>query len=76
MEDKVKKIKSFLSTDLGIDVSGIGDDSPLFTSGVIDSFALIELLAFLESDLNVEIDIADLDIEKLDTVNSIVKLIP
>ena len=70
-----EKIKFYIAESLGIDLSKIADDAPLFSSGIIDSFALVELLAFLENDLNVEIDITDIDIDQLDTIDGLVQMV-
>lgn len=70
-----EKIRKFLINDLGLNVEAIGDDEALFTSGLIDSFALIELLSFLESELNYKIDLAELSIDELDTINALAKLV-
>ncbi len=75
MIETIEKVKAFLANDLGLDVSVIEDTSPLFTSGLIDSFALIEMLSYLESEFNCKIDIADLSIDNLDTLESISKLV-
>jgi len=69
-----EKIRSFLTRNLGLNLAGINDDSPLFTSGIVDSFALFELLSFLESEFNCKIDIADLNINDLDTISGISSL--
>lgn len=75
MSTTKEKIRKFLINDLGLNVEAIGDDEALFTSGLIDSFALIELLSFLESELNYKIDLAELSIDELDTVNALAKLV-
>jgi acyl carrier protein len=74
MTDAVEKIREYIAQNLGIDLSGVSNDEALFSSGIIDSFALIELLAFLENDLGVEIDIADIDIDQLDTIDGLAKM--
>jgi len=68
------RIRSFLSGDLGIELSGIADDAALFTSGTIDSFALLELMAFMEQEFGVKIEIADMSIEQLDTIDALAAL--
>lgn len=75
MSTTKEKIRKFLINDLGLNVDAIGDDEALFTSGLIDSFALIELLSFLESELNYKIDLAELSIDELDTINALAKLV-
>jgi len=75
MKNAVKdRIRSFLSTDLGIDLSGVSDDAALFTSGTIDSFALLELMAFMEKEFGAKIEIADMSIEQLDTIDALAAL--
>lgn len=74
MSSKAEKIRQFLTTNLGLDLSTIPDDGPLFTSGAIDSFALLELLSFLESEFGVKVDISELNIDSLDTISALAQL--
>jgi acyl carrier protein len=76
MTDKDPKalIRGFLEKDLGLDLSSVSNDSPLFTSGTIDSFALLELMSFMEAEFGAKIDITDLSIEQLDTIDALVAL--
>lgn len=74
MDAIVAKIRGFLESDMGLSLADVENESALFTSGLIDSFALLELLSFLESDLGVKIDIAELGIDDLDTINALAKL--
>lgn len=50
-------------------------DTPLFSSGIIDSFGVLELIAFLEESFGVDIDPARHDLSEFDTVDKIVSLI-
>lgn len=70
-----EKIKGYIASDLGIDMSKTSYSDPLFTSGLMDSFALIELLAFMEQELGAEIDVADIYIDKIDSIDSLTALI-
>jgi len=49
----------------------IAFDDPLVSSGVIDSFGLLELIAFLEDTFRVVIDPTRLPLTEFDTVNRI-----
>lgn len=72
MTDQIKTdIRSFLDQDLGLDVEDLADDAPLFSSGRIDSMSLIELFAFIESDLGVPVGLADLSMEHFDSIEAI-----
>ena len=61
----------FFETELGVELSDIGDDDPLFSSGVIDSFALVTMMMHLERVGGVRINPTDVTLENLDTLNRI-----
>ena len=46
-------------------------DDPLISSGVIDSFGLLEVIAFLEDTFRVVLDPTRLPLTEFETVNSI-----
>lgn len=50
-------------------------DMPLFSTGVIDSFGVLELIAFLEDTFRVTIDPARHDLMEFDTINRIVSVV-
>jgi acyl carrier protein len=53
----------------------LADDQPLFSTGVIDSFGVLELIAFLEETFGVTIDTSRHDLSEFDSVNRIVDLV-
>ena len=75
MSDVRTKIKKFIEESLEVDMSSVTDSEELFTSGLIDSFALIELLGFLESELNFTVDFAEMMVDDFDTIDALVKLV-
>jgi acyl carrier protein len=62
------RLSRFLDEDLGIDVAGIEPDTPLFSSGIIDSFSLVTLLTFLESEGGIRISPADVNLDNMDSL--------
>ena len=52
----------------------ITDDTALFTTGVIDSFAMADLLTFLEKKTGKRYDFASLPPESLDSIRAIIEL--
>ena len=75
MSDRTEAVRKILHDSLKVDTSGLSDTDSIFTSGLIDSFALLELITLLESHFNIRIDAADATIENLDTVEGITKLV-
>jgi acyl carrier protein len=52
---------------IAVGTRGLSAESPLFSTGVIDSFGLLELIAFLEDEYGVTIDPVRHDLRALDT---------
>ena len=56
-------------------VSSLGDDDGLVDSGLIDSLAMLEIVAFLESEFGLSFRDSGVDPARLASVNSILDLI-
>jgi acyl carrier protein len=50
-------------------------DEPLISSGVIDSFSLVDVALLVEDTYGVHIDDSELNAESFDTLNQLVELI-
>ncbi len=70
-------IQSFIQTRFraAIGRSAIERDTPLFSKGIIDSFGVLELIAFLEDTFSVTIDPAVHELDEFDTIEKIVVLV-
>lgn len=53
----------------------IDRNTPLFTGRIVDSFGVLELIAFLEERFGVEIDPGRHELEEFDTVGKIAALV-
>jgi methoxymalonate biosynthesis acyl carrier protein len=51
------------------------DDTPLQTSGLLDSLAAVNLVNFVEDHFNVKLDIRDTGVERFDRIEDIAALI-
>ena len=61
-----------LSTHLpGESPDTLSDDTPLQSSGILDSLAAVGLIAFLEKEFQIELDVYDTAIDRFDTVRDI-----
>ena len=49
----------------------LSDDTPLQSSGILDSLATVGLIAFLEKEFQIELDVYDTAIERFDTIHDI-----
>lgn len=78
VEDNVKKsIREFIVDDVleGQDIGELTDSTPLITTSILDSIAVLKLVLFLEEKFSVSIDPADIDAEHLDTIELIAELV-
>ena len=68
--DHVKlKLKEFICSELLNNASyPIGDDQPLITGGLIDSFSLAQVGVFVEDTFNIYIPDTDLAVKNMDTL--------
>ena len=51
--------------------TNLKDDTPLRTSGVLDSMATLRLVAFLEERFGIEVEAHEAGIDNFDSINSI-----
>lgn len=65
-------LSAFLPGDL---LETLKDDTPLRTSGVMDSMGMLRLVGFVESRYGIELKAHDASIENFDTIDAIVDLI-
>ena len=64
-------IVEFIEVEYGISGTSIEDHTLLFSSGMIDSFALIALISFVENRCDIRISPMDVTLDNLDSVDRI-----
>ncbi|MCA9663327.1 MAG: hypothetical protein KC486_33665 [Myxococcales bacterium] len=70
-ESLIEQLEVHARDDLG----DIDEDTELFSSGLIDSFAMVELLVFLERHTGTKLGPEDIDLDNLDTIGRILKFV-
>src|SRR3954451_23564095 len=71
-----EKIRAFLVEKLIRDEDlDLAVDEPIFSSGLLDSFSVIQLMRFLEDEFKVRIDAADVTLPDFDSVAKIEQLV-
>jgi acyl carrier protein len=77
MDDAKKSIidyvkKEFLEDDSDMEIK---EDTPLISSGIVDSFSMVSLKTFLEKKYKIQIPDAKATPEAFDSVNNIIVLL-
>jgi acyl carrier protein len=70
-----KTILRFLEERCGLDPAEIEDDTPLFSSGLVDSVAFAELIVHVENESGVSFSPEDITLEHLDTIGRILRFV-
>lgn len=65
-------LTTFLNEQMGLVITELKEDTLLFSSGTLDSFSLVELMMFVESEGGFKIKPTNVRIENLNSVRQIV----
>lgn len=65
----------FMNGQLGLDMTGVDEETPLFSSGIIDSAGMAALIAFIESASDVRFEPDDISLDNLDSIGRILGFI-
>jgi acyl carrier protein len=77
MSDELKKkILEYIREEyLEDDSMELKDDTPLISSGIVDSFSMVSLKMYLEEELGIKMTDEEASTEAFDSVNSILVLV-
>ena len=65
----------FVTNNLGIDHGEVAEETPLFSSGLIDSKSMVDLILYIEREADVSFEADDITLEHLDTINRILRFV-
>jgi acyl carrier protein len=67
------QLRGFFSEKLSVEISSV--DADLIQTGILDSLALVELLAYIEKEFETEISLDDLEIEDFHSITKIAEYV-
>ena len=68
-------ITDYLVSQCGVDAADVNEDTLLFTTGVLDSFALVDLIVFLEGASGRRFKPTDVNLENLDSIKQMLSFL-
>ncbi len=74
LKDKIREYVVDEYVEEGEEIE-VKDDTPLITGGIVDSFSMVSLKLFLETEYNIKIPDEKATAETFDTVNAIAALV-
>jgi len=78
MVDQIKEeIRQYILTEFlpGEKASNLHDDTPLRTSGIIDSTGLLRLIDFIEGRFNIQVEAYEAGVENFDRIQDLASFI-
>ena len=77
MSDVTQTVKDYIMTTFlpGEDPQALTTTTPLITSGILDSLATLDLVAFLEKQYGLEFEANEVDVSRLGTLNDIARIV-
>ncbi|QEF99630.1 D-alanine--poly(phosphoribitol) ligase subunit 2 [Stieleria maiorica] len=65
----------YLDEKMGVDTSEIEGDTALFSSGILDSFSMVDVVMFIEKSAQTKLRPGEVNLENLDSVDRIINFI-
>jgi len=77
VDDIIRTVKEFILTKFlpGEDPQALAPSTPLISSGILDSLATLDLVAFLEGTYHIELAAHETDASRIGTLGDIAKLV-
>lgn len=77
MDNIKEELRQHILTEFlpGEKASNLKDDTPLRTSGILDSVATLKLVTFVEEQYGIEVEAHEAGVENFDTIDSIAALV-
>jgi acyl carrier protein len=75
MEQVGEQIREYIVSEFGLDPDSIDRETLLFSSGILDSFGMVDLLTFVEDVAGWKFRVVDVNLENLDSIDRILQFI-
>ena len=73
MNDLKQALRTALVTQFRVNQGSLDDNAGLFSSGLIDSLSVIDLVCFVEQEIGRTVPPSEITLENFDSVNRIVR---
>jgi acyl carrier protein len=70
-----ESLRRYLQENQGIQPEDFEDDTLLFSSGLIDSFSMVNLIMFIEDSAGLRVHPADVTLDNFDSIERILEFV-
>lgn len=77
MQETKEVLRTFILNEFlpGESPENLGDDTPLMTSGILDSISTLKLVSFIEEKFGIQVEAYEAGVEHFDNIEGIARLI-
>lgn len=68
-------ILDYLGAQMGVDTEEVADDTLLFSSMLLDSFSMIDLIMFIEREAKIKVKPTEVNLDNLDSIERILRFV-
>ena len=68
-------ILNFLKSQFAIDPAEVDENTGLFSEGLLDSFSIVDLVAYIENTSGIKLQPTDVNLDNLDSVAKILNFV-
>lgn len=68
-------LMTYLGDRMGLDTSSLTASTPLFSSSLLDSFSMVDLIMFIEKESGLRLHPTDVSLDNLDSIDRILRFI-
>jgi acyl carrier protein len=68
-------LRRYLHEKQGLEPEDFEDDTPLFSSGLLDSFSMVDLIMFIENTAGLRVHPADVTLDNFDSIDRILAFV-
>ena len=68
-------LMTYLGERMGLDTSSLTADTPLFSSNLLDSFSMVDLIMFIEKESGLKLHPSDVSLDNLDSIDRILRFV-
>jgi len=68
-------LMTYLGEKMGLDTASLTADTPLFSSNLLDSFSMVDLIMFIEKESGLRLHPTDVSLDNLDSIDRILRFV-
>lgn len=70
-----EKLIDYLAGFPGIEKEALADDQLLFSTGLVDSFSMLDIIAFIEAQTDIKVGPTEVNLANLDSIDRIMRFV-